>query len=65
MRLEQVGGPFSLIRFQARYDRVLAVFDLSTIGTKIVGLIEDILKVKSHIGIAGREGDGKLWKSLT
>ena len=57
-RLEQVGGPFSLVRFQARHDRILAVFDLSTKGTKLVGLIEDILEVKSHIGVAGCEGDG-------
>jgi hypothetical protein len=59
-RLEQGRGPFGLFGFQARHDRISAILDLAAIRAKIVGLVENVLKVEWHIGVARREGDGDL-----
>ena len=58
-RLEQVGGPLGLFGLQAGHDRILAVFDLTSIGAKIVGSVENCLEVERHVGVARQEGDAR------
>ena len=63
-RLEQGRGPFGLFQTQARDDRILAVLDLSSIGAKVIRLVEDRLEVERHIGLARQEGDADLRQPL-
>jgi hypothetical protein len=64
-RLEQISGPFGLIGFESRHDRILAILDLTAIRANIIRLVEDSLKVEHHIRIARRNRDGDLGKPLT
>jgi hypothetical protein len=54
-RFEQVCGPLSLFGLQARHDPVLTILKLTAIWPEIIGSVENVLKVESHVGVARRE----------
>ena len=61
----RVAAQFGLFGFQARYDRILAVFDLPLIGAGIIGPVENGLEVERHVGVARQQRDVNLGEPMS